>query len=406
MTYPAEPKLTLGIEEEYLLVDIETRDLVAEPPPAFMEKCQDALGAQVSAEFLQAQIEIGTRVCANIQEARDDLMRLRRTVGEIAGEFGMAPVAASTHPFAHWAAQVHTHKERYDALLKDLAGTARRMLICGMHVHAGIDDDDLRIDLMNQVSYFVPHLLALSTSSPFWQGEDMGLMSYRMIVFDGLPRTGLPARFDSARDYHAFAEQLIRTQTIDDASKIWWDVRPSARFPTLEMRVMDVCTDLADAVTIAALYQCLLRYLYRLRRDNQTWRLYPLPLIDENRWRAVRYGADQDLIDFGIGERVAFARLVDELIDTLHDDAEALNCVAELEHAQEIVKRGTSAHRQLHLYTAARQAGALMVGKTNLDQFATGLVGVRSPYGVPRNALDPRLVPGGSSSGSALRGTP
>ena len=253
---------------------------------------------------------------------------------------------------------MHTHKERYDALLRDLAGTARRMLICGMHVHAGIEDDDLRIDLMNQISYFVPHLLALSTSSPFWQGEDMGLMSYRMIVFDGLPRTGLPARFESTRDYFAFTDQLIRTETIDDASKIWWDVRPSARFPTLEMRVMDVCTVLEDAITIAALYQCLLRYLYRLRRSNQTWRLYPLPVIDENRWRAARHGADKALIDFGRGEQVSFAHLVDEMITTLKDDADALGCMAELEHARIIARRGTSAHRQLHVYTAARQAGA------------------------------------------------
>ncbi|MDX1581317.1 MAG: YbdK family carboxylate-amine ligase, partial [Alphaproteobacteria bacterium] len=235
---------------------------------------------------------------------------------------------------------------------------ARRMLICGMHVHAGIEDEELRIDLMNQVSYFLPHLLALSTSSPFWKGEDMGMMSYRMVVFDALPRTGLPPRFDSYTEYVAFVGQLVSAEVIDDATRIWWDARPSGRFPTLEARVFDVCTRLEDAICLAAIYQSLLRRLYRLRLDNQRWRTYPLAALDENRWRAMRYGTEGSLIDFGKGRVVPFSELIDELIDFVREDAEALDCLGEVEHAREIVQRGTSAHRQLHIYSAARQAGA------------------------------------------------
>lgn len=358
MPNPFTPSLTLGIEEEYLLVDLETRDLVPDPPPDLMKQCVAELAGQVSAEFLKSQIEVGTRICRTVQEARGDLEHLRSTVARIARGFGIAPIAASTHPFGRWTEQVHTPKQRYDALLKDLGGAARRMLICGMHVHAGIEDEDMRIDLMNQVSYFLPHLLALSTSSPFWHGEDMGMMSYRMLVFDTLPRTGLPARFDSYMEYERLVQQLVSVGVVDDATKIWWDVRPSARFPTLEMRTTDVCSRLDDGITIAALYQSILHMLCRLRQVNQRWRLYPLPLIQENRWRALRYGTEGELIDFGKRSGVPFAELIEELIDLVREDAEELGCLAEVEYAREIVRRGTSAHRQLHIFTAARDAGA------------------------------------------------
>lgn len=353
-----QPSLTLGVEEEYLLVDMETRDLAADPPAELMRQCTDALGDQVANEFLLSQIEVGTHICADIREVRTELIRLRSTVAGIAEQFGIAPIAASTHPFASWAAQHHTPKQRYDDLLRDLAGAARRMVICGMHVHAGIEDDQSRVDLMNQISYFLPHLLALSTSSPFWQGEDMGMLSYRTLVFDTLPRTGLPARFDSYTEYQRFIHQLTDAGIIEDATKIWWDARISVRFPTLEMRAPDVCTRLEDALTIAALFQSILHMLYRLRQKNQRWRLYPLPLIDENRWRALRYGTDGELIDFGRAETVPFADLIDELIDIVAPDADALGCMAEVEHAREIVRRGTSAHRQLHIYAAAAGDGA------------------------------------------------
>jgi len=216
----------------------------------------------------------------------------------------------------------------------------------------------LRIDSMNQAAYFLPHLLTLSTSSPFWGGEDTGLKCYRLTVFDALPRTGLPDRYESFAEFERMVGQMVRAELIEDATKLWWDMRPSARYPTLEMRIADVCTRLDDAVTIAALTQCILSMLYRLRCNNQRWRIYPRVLVDENRWRAQRYGVEGSLVDFGKGELVEFADLVDELLDLVRVDAVRLGCVAEVEHAREIVARGTSADRQLHVFHAARAAGA------------------------------------------------
>ena len=353
----AEPPFSIGIEEEYLLVDPATGDLVENPPPDLMAEAEVALGGQVSPEFMQCQIEVGTRVCANIAEARDDLKRLRATVAEIANRHGLAPIAASTHPFANWNRQQHTHKERYDILARDLQRVARRLLISGMHVHVGIDDDDLRIDLLGQVGYFLPHLLALSTSSPFWRGTDTGLKSYRIAVWDELPRTGLPEYVESYGEYERIVNAMIGAGLIGDATKIWWDVRPSARYPTLEMRITDLCTRLEDTVCLAAIFTCVLRMLYRLRRNNQRWRRYPAMLINENRWRAQRYGFDEGLVDFGLGRVVPYADLLEELLAYIAEDAEALGCRAEVEHARTILARGTSAHRQLDIYNTAVAGG-------------------------------------------------
>ena len=252
----SEPSFTIGIEEEYLLVDRDTRNLAVDPPVELMRAYEDRLGSRVTAEFLRSQVEVGTSVCKSLGQARTELGELRSIVAEVAGRFDLAPIAASTHPFADWHVQRRTEKERYSALERDLQSVARRLLICGMHVHVCIEDEDVRIDLMNQVSYFLPHLLALSTSSPFWQGENTGLMSYRVTVFDALPRTGLPDPFDSYGQYERFVGRLVNAGLIEDASKIWWDVRPSAKFPTLEMRSTDICTRLDDAITIAAMYAC------------------------------------------------------------------------------------------------------------------------------------------------------
>ena len=353
-----EPSFTLGIEEEYLLVNKESRDLVRETPEGLMEACSDALEDQVSPEFLQCQIEVGTRVCKTLSEARSELTMLRSSIAEVAGQFGLAPIAASTHPFANWKDQQHTHKERYDTLARDLGGVVRRMLICGMHVHVCIEDEDMRIDIHNQLSYFLPHLLALSTSSPFWQGQDMQLNSYRLVVFDALPRTGLPPQFGSFGEFERTANVLVQAGLIEDTTKIWWDLRPSARFPTLEMRVCDVPTRLNDTLALAALYVCLARMLYRLRRNNQRWRQYPNFLIDENRWRAQRYGMEEGLIDFGLGRVVPYADLVEELLELVREDAEAMGCTAEVEHVRQIVKEGTSADRQRRVYTEAIAKGA------------------------------------------------
>ncbi|MGI9480995.1 MAG: carboxylate-amine ligase [Hyphomicrobiales bacterium] len=356
MTYSV-PSFTLGIEEEYLLVDVETRDLVRETPPGLMEECTQALKGQVSPEFLQCQIEIGTRVCKSIKGAREDLQHLRTTIARLAGERGLAPIAASTHPFADWHKQRHTDKERYNVLSKDMGAVVQRMLICGMHVHVCVEDEDLRIDLFNQLSYFLPHLLAISTSSPFWQGQDTGLKSYRLTVFDGMPRTGLPPEFGSFGEYERTANVLVNAGLIEDTTKIWWDLRPSARFPTLEMRVCDVPTRLEDTIAIAAAYACITRMLYRLRRANQRWRHYPNFLIDENRWRAQRYGIEEGLIDFGLGAVVSYSDLLEELIELTREDAEAMDCVVEIEHLRDITANGSSADRQLKTYRDALEAG-------------------------------------------------
>jgi glutamate---cysteine ligase / carboxylate-amine ligase len=352
-----EPSFTLGIEEEYLLVNQDSRDLEPETPPALLAKCEEALRGQVSPEFLRSQIEVGTHVCRSMQEARDELIRLRQTVGAIANEFGLAPIAASTHPFATWRTQQHTDKERYNVLAEDLQQVARRLVICGMHVHVGIEDDDLRIDLLGQAAYFLPHLLALSTSSPFWQGSSTGLKSYRLSVFDELPRTGVPHQFGSYSEYARTLELLVDAGLIDDATKIWWDLRLSARFPTLEMRITDVCPLLADGITIAALFRCICRMLYRLRRQNQRWRYYPPFLVRENRWRAQRYGTAQGLVDFGKGAVVPFAELMEELLELVAEDAEHFGCTAEVARARDIVKEGTSADRQLARFEAVKALG-------------------------------------------------
>jgi carboxylate-amine ligase len=282
---------------------------------------------------------------------------LRSTVAAIADEFGLVPIAASTHPFAKWWTQQHTDKERYNILAKDLQQVARRLVICGMHVHVGIEDDDLRIDILSQAAYFLPHLLALSTSSPFWQGYATGLKSYRLSVFDELPRTGMPSQFGSYSEYARTIELLVNAGLIEDATKIWWDLRLSARFPTLEMRITDVCPLLEDSIAIAALFRCICRMLYRLRRQNQRWRHYPPFLVNENRWRAQRYGIEQGLVDFGKGVVVPFATLLEELFDLVDEDAAYFGCVAEIAHARTILARGTSADRQLARYDAVRAFG-------------------------------------------------
>ncbi len=353
-----EPAFTIGIEEEYLLVDRETRDLISDQPKGMMEECERLLAGQVAPEFLNSQIEVGTKVGDSLADAYDDLKRLRRTVAGVADRHGVAIIAASTHPFANWDRQTHTDKERYHILARDLQAVGRRLLICGMHVHVGIGDENLRIDLMNQVSYFLPHLLALSTSSPFWRGDVTGLKSYRIAVWDELPRTGLPAQFDSWGEYDRHIAVLTQAGLIEDASKIWWDVRPSARFPTLEMRICDVCTRIEDTASIAALYLCILRMLYRLRTENQRWRRYSAMLINENRWRAQRYGIDEGLVDFGRGEVVPYADLIEELIALTAEDAEFFGCTEAIAHIRTIIARGTSAHRQTATYKAAVDGGA------------------------------------------------
>ena len=350
-----EPDFTIGIEEEYLLVDLDSCAL-APAPPELMTRCAAELEGQFSPEFLECQVEIGSKVCASLAEARADLQRLRSTVARVAGEFNLAPIAASCHPFSDWRDQHHTRKDRYDTLREDLAGVVRRLLICGNHVHVGLPDNDMRIDLMNQLSYFLPHLLALSCSSPFWQGEDTGLACYRLTVFDNLPRTGLPPKLDGWGEYERSVAMLTDLGLIEDSTKIWWDLRPSHRFPTLESRICDVSPRLETALTIAALIRSLTRMLWRLRQKNQRWRLYDNFLIAENRWRAQRYGVREGLIDFGAHQIIPFSQAIDEIIELISEDAEALGCMAEVEHARTILDQGTSSDRQRAVFEDALEA--------------------------------------------------
>ena len=355
----AEPPFSLGIEEEYLLVDLATRDLVSDPPAELLQRCITETDGRVSPEFLRSQLEVKTSVCASVSSMRRELSLLRRKVCEVAAEYGIAPIAASTHPFARPVSRPpHTDHERYADIAREVQGGARRMIICGMHVHVGLEDDELRIDVMNQLTYFIPHLLALSCSSPFWEGDDMGMQSFRLMLLSSLPRTGLPESFDSYGEYRRHLDALVSNGLIEDSTKIWWDIRPSARYPTLETRVFDCCTHLDDAVCLAALNLSLSRMLYRLRRDNKTWRRYPRMLIAENRWRAMRFGSDASLLDLARGELVPFNELIEELLAIVREDAEALDCLAETEHARVILKRGTSAHQQMDVYQTARSQGA------------------------------------------------
>ncbi|SEK45014.1 carboxylate-amine ligase [Roseovarius azorensis] len=350
------PEFTIGIEEEYLLVDLDSLAL-ANAPEALMTACQQDLQDQVSPEFLNCQIEIGTCVCRTVAEARDDLRRLRSTVARHAKAHNLAPIAASCHPFSDWRSQTHTDKERYNHLQHDLAGVVRRMLICGMHVHVGIGLPDRRVDLMNQLGYFLPHMLALSCSSPFWQGQDTGLACYRLTVFDNLPRTGPPPRMESFGEFERSVAALVDLGVIEDASKIWWDLRPSSKFPTLESRICDVQPRLEHALTLAALTQTLTRMLWRLAVRNQRWRIYDSFLVSENRWRAQRYGTTEGLIDFGRGEIVPMADLAEEIIELVAEDAAVLDSLAEVENIRDILRHGTSAERQRAAFAAARDTG-------------------------------------------------
>jgi carboxylate-amine ligase len=348
----------MGIEEEYLLVDPASGELVRSPDERFIPDCKAALGDQVTRELLQSQVEVGTAVCRDVAAARMELHRLRRTVADTARAHGMALVAASTHPTASWTDQESTDRARYQALTEDFQALARRQVVSGMHIHCQIDDEELRIDLMNQVGYFLPHLLALSTSSPFWSGQDTGLKAFRRTVAQDLPRSGTAERLAGWSEWQDLVATLTEVGLIEDATHIWWDIRPSAKHPTLELRITDICTQVEDALTIAAIFQSLLHHLWRLRTRNQSWRHYRRILVEENKWRAQRWGVEAELADFAAGRLKPMRELVEELIELLREDAAELGCTAELERARTIVADGTSADRQLAVYRAALEERA------------------------------------------------
>ena len=341
---------SVGHEEDYLVVNKYNGELIVEPPKGLMRDCKKKLGNQVKPEFLKSQIEVGTKICKSIKDLKNNLIFLRRSIAKILDKYDLAFISVSTHAFSGWETQKHTEKRRYFNLADKFQIVGRRLVISGMHIHVGIPDNELRIDLMNQISYFLPHLLALSTSSPFWKGELTGLKSYRVSIFDELPRTGLPELFDSYDEYKRHVKILLKSGLLDDPSTIWWDLRPNVKFPTLEMRICDTCTSLNDAISIAALYLSVIHMACRLRRENKRWRIYSRMLISENRWRAQRYGIEKNLVDFGKSQLVSYEKLLDELIDLVRNDAKELNCMNELKKIKNICKVGTSADKQIKIY--------------------------------------------------------
>ena len=352
MTLPA---LTLGIEEEYQIIKPESRELKSYIQE-FLDQGRVVLQDQIKREFLQSQVEVGSHICRNVQEVRAEVLRLRRSICKLAEDNGLRVAAASTHPFSSWSSQDVSQGERYTQLQTDMAELARRMLIFGMHIHVGIEDKELMIDVMNQARYFLPHLLALTTSSPFWHGRDTGLKSYRTVIFESLPRTGLPPSLKSWADYQGFIDTLVKTHCIDEPSKIWWDIRPHSKFPTLEFRVCDICTKVEEAVCLAALVQSIVAKLIKLRMNNRSWRPYRHHLITENKWRAVRYGIAGSLIDFGKQEEVPMRLLAGEVLDFIDDVVDELKCRKEVEYVHTILAEGTSADRQLEVF---RRTGSL-----------------------------------------------
>ena len=349
------PSLTLGIEEEYQIIDPETRELKSYITE-ILDRDHLVLG-EVKPELHQSMVEIGTKVCRTPAEVRAELVRLRGMVMQLAGERGLVIAAAGTHPFSSWITQEITPLDRYMGVREDLADLAQQLLIFGTHVHVGIEDRDFLIDTMNVARYFVPHVLTLSTSSPFWMGRETGLKSYRSIIFRNFPRTGIPPVIDSWADYASLVDTLVRTGCVPNASKVWWDIRPNHSYPTLEFRVCDVCTRVDEAVCVAAILQAIVAKLWKLRRDNMTFRVYPTALIEENKWRAVRYGLDGRLIDLGKQQELAAGALVRELLEWFVDDVlDELGSRAEVEYAFHILEHGTSADRQLARY---RETGDL-----------------------------------------------
>ncbi len=356
------PSLTIGIEEEYQIIDPETRELRSYIT-RILEEDHFVLREHVQPELHQSIVEIGTTVCKTPAEARAELVRLRREIIERAAKSGLKIAAAGTHPFSSWLTQEITPQERYLGVKKELQELAQRLLIFGTHVHICVEDREFLIDAMNVARYLLPHVLCLSTSSPFWMGRNTGLKSYRSIVFRNFPRTGVPRVFQSWADFTYLVDTLARTHCVPDGSKIWWDVRPNCNYPTLEFRICDVCTRVDEAVCVAAIFQAIVAKLWKLRRDNLTFRVYPADLIEENKWRAVRFGLDGMLIDLGKQQESPARDLIREMIDWFIEDVvDELGSRKEVQYAHRILKEGSSADRQLATY---QQTGDL---KAVVDQ--------------------------------------
>jgi len=342
--------LSIGIEEEYMTIDPVTRDLRSHIQAEIIEKGKLQMRESVKPEMHQSVIEVGTAVCQNIKEAKVELKKLRRHMIGLARENGLRLGAAATHPFADWRQQEIYPDERYQTIVEDMQLVARANLIFGLHVHIGVEDREATIHLMNAARYFLPHILALSTNSPFWIGLNTGLKSYRCKVFDKFPRTNIPDYFPSWGEYESFISLLVKTKCIDNAKKIWWDIRPHPFFNTLEFRVCDLPMRLDETIALAALIQATVAKLYKLLQANQGFRLYRRALIMENKWRAARYGLEGKLIDFGKQIEVPVRDLVLEYLAFVDDVVDELDCREELNYIHRILEMGAGADRQLRVF--------------------------------------------------------
>lgn len=342
-------EFTIGIEEEFQIIDPETGNLRSSVTE-ILESGRPVLGDQLKQEMFQAMIEVGTTICDDVAEARREVFCLRRTIADLAAEQGLKIAAAGTHPFAHWLDLDITDHDRYLELEQNLQEIARSIAVYGLHVHVGIPDRDLAIEIMNEARYFLPHMLALSVNSPFWEGRETGLKSYRTVIWGRMPRSGIPDTFSSWDEYQRFINILIKTNSIDEPKKIWWDIRPHPHFHTLEFRVCDMPTLAGHTVALAALFQAIVAKLSRLRSQNLGFRLYSRALINENRWRAMRYGMAGSLVDFGTVEEVPMAILAEELLAFVDDVLDDLGSREALQPIHDILEHGTGADHQLQVF--------------------------------------------------------
>jgi glutamate---cysteine ligase / carboxylate-amine ligase len=375
------PSFTIGIEEEYQTIDPVTRDLRSHIEAEIIAKGKTRLAEAVKAEMHQSVVEVGTGICKNIQEARRDLRNLRKSIIGLARENGLQLAASGTHPFSDWRTQQIYPDPRYETIVEDLKMVARANLIFGLHVHIGIEDRETQIHIMNAARYFVPHILALSTNSPFWLGMDTGLKSYRCKVFDKFPRTNLPDYFPSWSEYQNFTNLLVRTNCIDNPKKIWWDIRPHPNFPTLEFRMCDIPMRLDETIAIAALIQATVAKLYKLHAANTGFRLYRRALLMENKWRALRYGLDGMLIDFGKQVEVPLRDLMKEYLAIIDDVVDELGSRDEINYIHKILENGSGADRQLRVFRETgdlKQVVDYIIEETQQNVFdETGVVAAR-----------------------------
>ncbi|MBT8279954.1 MAG: carboxylate-amine ligase [Muriicola sp.] len=359
-------KFTLGIEEEFQILDSETFTLRSHMSK-ILEGGKVLLKERIKEEMHQSVIEMGTNVCENITQARDEVSYLRQQVIELASKEGLKVAAAGTHPFSMWSEQHITPNPRYDELIAEMKDVARSNLIFGMHVHVGIPNREEGLQIMNVARYFLPHLYALSTNSPFWEGRDTGFKSFRSKIFDKFPRTGIPPYFSSVAEYDKFVDVLVKTNCIDNGKKIWWDIRLHPFYPTVEFRVCDMVMTVEEVTCLAALMQCIIAKLHNLHQKNQSFRSYRRVLINENKWRAARWGIEAKLIDFGKEEEVPFKTLINELLDFVEDVVDELGCRNEVNYVYQMLEQGSGADRQLKVFNETndlKEVVKYIVGET------------------------------------------